>query len=308
MTHLTTVIPVYNGECFIRETLRSVARQIRKPDRLIVIDNRSTDRTQAIVKEFMDLPIEWIQNEKNLGLFGNLNRALEFAAQTEFFHLLHADDLILPEFYSRLMEGVQPGRALIFCQSELIDENGNLISAPQKTEPRQPKQISVQNFIADRAELKPFYFPSVLLKTDGQPSPCQFRLDMPQLADMVFWAEWASHCERIFELPMALCQYRLHGGSDTAKNKNHLQSWVLDEWRAMRLISERLGLTPAKRSVFEQKLKIIFAARTRVKIKTAATLENEFARLLPKIALPITGRIYWHLGCAAVAARDFLSR
>jgi hypothetical protein len=247
-------------------------------------------------------------NEKNLGLFGNLNRALEFAAATEFLHLLHADDLILPEFYSRLTKGTQPGRSLIFCQSELIDENGKLISAPQKSEPRQPKQISVRKFTADRAELKPFYFPSVLLKTDGQPSPCQFRLDMPQLADMVFWAEWASHCEQIFEVPMALCQYRLHGGSDTAKNKNHLQSWVLDEWRAMRLISELLELTPAKRWILQQKLKTIFAARSRVKIKTASTPENEFARLLPQVTLPITGRFYWSLGCLAVAARDFLKR
>jgi glycosyltransferase involved in cell wall biosynthesis len=67
MTQLTTVIPVYNGERFIGETLRSVARQIRKPDRLIVIDNRSTDRTQEIVKEFTELPIEWIQMRKISG-------------------------------------------------------------------------------------------------------------------------------------------------------------------------------------------------------------------------------------------------
>ena len=44
----------------------------------------------------------WRQNGENLLSFGNFNRALEFADQTEYLHLLCADDIIKPEFYSRL--------------------------------------------------------------------------------------------------------------------------------------------------------------------------------------------------------------
>src|ERR1044071_1146080 len=101
MQTLTTIIPVFNGERFIVETLKSVARQTRKPDRVIVLDNCSTDSTPQLVAGFSGLRCEWIQNQRNLGLFGNLNRALQFADQTTFLHLLHADDLILPEFYER---------------------------------------------------------------------------------------------------------------------------------------------------------------------------------------------------------------
>src|ERR1051326_2358129 len=49
---IITVIPVYNGEKFIRATLESVAAQTVKPDRLIVLDNCSTDGTAKIVQEF----------------------------------------------------------------------------------------------------------------------------------------------------------------------------------------------------------------------------------------------------------------
>ena len=52
MSRLVTVIPVYNGERFLRATLESVVAQTRRPDRVIIQDNCSTDGTAAIAKEF----------------------------------------------------------------------------------------------------------------------------------------------------------------------------------------------------------------------------------------------------------------
>mgnify|MGYP002836400680 FL=1 len=48
MSRLVTVIPVYNGERFLQATLESVAAQTRRPDRVIIQDNCSTDGTAAI--------------------------------------------------------------------------------------------------------------------------------------------------------------------------------------------------------------------------------------------------------------------
>lgn len=97
-SNIITVIPVYNGERFLRQTLESVAAQTVKPDRLIVLDNCSTDRTPKIVREFAGLKCEYLRNPSNLGLFGNMNRALEFADQARHLHILCADDLITPAF------------------------------------------------------------------------------------------------------------------------------------------------------------------------------------------------------------------
>src|SRR6185295_5458986 len=99
---IITVIPVYNGEKYIRQTLESVAKQTMRPDRVIVIDNCSTDGTEKVVKGFQDIQCEWLQNPKNIGLFANCNRALEFAEQTEYLLLLCADDLIEPRFFEVL--------------------------------------------------------------------------------------------------------------------------------------------------------------------------------------------------------------
>ena len=63
--NIITVIPVYNGEKFIRQTLESVARQTLRPDRVIVQDNCSTDRTPEIAREF---PTVRMLRQTNLGL------------------------------------------------------------------------------------------------------------------------------------------------------------------------------------------------------------------------------------------------
>src|SRR5215212_2234968 len=104
---LITYIPVYNGSEFILQTLQSVAAQTLKPDRVIVQDNLSTDNTEELVKGFKGISCEWHQNEKNLGWLGNANRGLEYATETNYLHILCADDLIRPAFYQRLIESLE---------------------------------------------------------------------------------------------------------------------------------------------------------------------------------------------------------
>src|SRR5438094_5172303 len=93
-SRIVTTIPVKNGEKFILRTLQSLARQKRPPDRVIVLDNWSTDDTRDVVKNFNDIAVEFVQNDSDLGVFGNLNRCLDFARETEYLHILHADDCI----------------------------------------------------------------------------------------------------------------------------------------------------------------------------------------------------------------------
>ena len=63
MTRLVTVIPVYNGELFLKATLQSVVSQTRRPDRVIIQDNCSNDGTAEIAREFENQGFEWHCNE-----------------------------------------------------------------------------------------------------------------------------------------------------------------------------------------------------------------------------------------------------
>src|SRR3989442_12753506 len=89
---LITVIPVYNGEAFILQTLDSIACQSVQPDRVIVTDNCSTDGTEELVKSFKPLRCEWRKNDINTGCYVNFNRTIEYSELSIYLHLIIADD------------------------------------------------------------------------------------------------------------------------------------------------------------------------------------------------------------------------
>ena len=140
---IITVIPVYNGADFIVQTLQSIANQTLRPDRVIVSDNRSTDDTERLVKAFKPIRVEWRQNEANLGCFGNCNRALEFAPETEYLHLICADDMVAPEYYATLTRELDDcdGFGLGYALDERIDENNKRLSLSGKI----TGEVEVQN-------------------------------------------------------------------------------------------------------------------------------------------------------------------
>jgi glycosyltransferase involved in cell wall biosynthesis len=303
---VTTVIPVYNGQAYLQATLESVANQTRPPTRLIVLDDASTDNTLEIARRFTGLPCESIRNERNLGLFPNHNRALDFAAETDYLHILHANDLIRPAFYEQLLQPMTsvPGLAMAFSGYELIDDAGAMIG-PVRSGPAGPaRPVSLKSLLISQAELQPLLIDAVLLKTGRRPAPCNFPLDFPQLGDVLFHANWATHCDAWFETREPLCQFRQHRSGATRSNITQLHAWVLDEWRAMERIASLIDDPPVARRIRHQKLRCLFAARCHVKIAQTSRSDADYARQIKTHGLRIAGPACWWLGRCAVLLRD----
>jgi glycosyltransferase involved in cell wall biosynthesis len=305
-SNIIAAIPVYNGEKFIGATLQSVAEQTVRPDRVIVLDNCSTDNTERVVKEFKPIACEWIRNPKNLGLFGNCNRAMEFASETKHLILLCADDLLAPKFFEVLtaaLEGCE-GFGMAYCLDERIDENGHYLSVSGKatgTREEIPKDI----FLSRKAEIANQAFSGTLMKTNGRKAPCEFRLDMPILADVAFWAEWARHCDRIVQVNEPLCKYRWHLDNTTNVVMPGMQALVLDEWRVMQM-NEKLRAHPPG-IVRRFKLRGLFAVRTGIKAKRIRQQGNlEYSQAIVREGKRISGPLAWSMGQAVVEARDLV--
>jgi hypothetical protein len=305
-SNIITVIPVYNGEKFIRATLESVAAQTMKPDRLIVLDNCSTDNTPKIVQEFTGFKCEYIRNPKNLGLFGNCNRALEYALETKYLLLLCADDLITPTFFERLTATLDScdGLGLAYCLDERIDENDKRLSVSGKVN-GQAQEIGRDEFIARKAEIANQAFSGSLMKTNYQQSPVEFRLDMPILADVAFWAAWGRHCKRIMQVNEPLCKYRWHGDNTTNTVMPGIQTLILDEWKVMQMNE---GLRNGRSGfVRDFKLRGLFAVRTGIKAKRIRQQNNiTYSREIVNEGKRISRPVAWWMGQAVVEARDLL--
>ena len=99
-TKTLIMIPVYNGEGFIERTLESCINQSIITD-IWVVDNRSTDKTQSIVRKYGKKysQLKLIINRSNLGRIGNWNRCLDIFEKSKFKYIKYvfAGDEIFPE-------------------------------------------------------------------------------------------------------------------------------------------------------------------------------------------------------------------
>lgn len=92
MSKVTVLIPVYNGEQFLKQTIECVLSQTYQDFELLCIDDASTDNSADIIQSFQSPKINYIKNDKNLGIASTRNRGLELI-ETEYIAFLDQDDL-----------------------------------------------------------------------------------------------------------------------------------------------------------------------------------------------------------------------
>lgn len=123
-------MPVYNGDRFLEQALDSILAQTFKDFELIVSDNGSTDRTQAICRAYAakDQRIHYYRNEQNLGAGWNFNRVVELSTG-EYFKWACHDDICAPDFLEQCVEVLNnnPAVVLSYPKTIIINEHGKYI-------------------------------------------------------------------------------------------------------------------------------------------------------------------------------------
>ncbi len=92
---VSILIPCYNGERWIAQTLESALAQTWTNKEIIVVDDGSSDRSLEITNRFESQGVKVI-SQRNSGASAARNRALS-EVQGEFIQFLDADDLIAPD-------------------------------------------------------------------------------------------------------------------------------------------------------------------------------------------------------------------
>ena len=127
---VTIGIPTYNrADRFLQEALQSAVAQTYQNIEIIVSDNCSTDNTEMLVKSFSDTRIKYVKQLKNIGAFNNINYCIN-AARGNFFHMLHDDDKIDPDFVETCIKAIPKGHepGVVFTGMRIINENGDVVS------------------------------------------------------------------------------------------------------------------------------------------------------------------------------------
>lgn len=125
---VSIIVPVYNVEKFIGETMDSVAAQTYPHWELLLVEDGSSDRTAEIIQDYIreqkENRIRLIVQPENMGAARARNRGLQ-EARGRYIAYLDADDLWAPEKLERELAFMkEKGAAFAFTGYEFTDENG----------------------------------------------------------------------------------------------------------------------------------------------------------------------------------------
>jgi glycosyltransferase involved in cell wall biosynthesis len=116
---VSVVLPVFNGELFLREAIESVLAQTWSPVELLVVDDGSTDRTAEIAQGY---ELSYLHQE-NGGVAAARNRGVD-EARGELLSFVDHDDVWLPQKLERQVAALEadPAAGICSCRVEIFLE------------------------------------------------------------------------------------------------------------------------------------------------------------------------------------------
>ena len=124
---ITVLMPVYNGEKYLREAIDSVLSQTFSDFEFLIINDGSTDSTEEIIKSYTDPRIKLI-SQKNGGVSAALNTGLK-NANGKYIARFDADDICFPNRLQVQYEFLikNPDYILVGSDAEYMTEEGEYI-------------------------------------------------------------------------------------------------------------------------------------------------------------------------------------
>jgi GT2 family glycosyltransferase len=116
---VAVVIVNYNAGEHLPGVLADLGRQTRRPDRTIVVDNASSDGSDAVVeRDFPD--VELVRAGANLGFAAGNNRGVELAHDCDFIALLNPDAYPEPGWLEELLRAADEEPGFRFSTSRMV--------------------------------------------------------------------------------------------------------------------------------------------------------------------------------------------
>ena len=135
---ISIIIPSYNHEKYIKQCIDSVLKQSYPDFELIIIDDGSTDNSDAIIQSYNDTRIIYLK-QGNTGAHHAINRGLSLA-KGEYLSILNSDDEYHPERLKRCIEVFNRNPDVDFISSwiSIVDSAGKHLGTKRAWENMEP--------------------------------------------------------------------------------------------------------------------------------------------------------------------------
>ncbi|WP_278588085.1 glycosyltransferase family 2 protein [Limosilactobacillus pontis] len=209
---VSIVMPCYNGEQFIDETIKSVLNQTYQKWELLVIDDGSRDSSASIVQNYAkdDQRIRLIQ-QQNAGSAAARNNGIR-QSKGQYLALLDSDDIWLPGFLDSQVRFIRQKGSICVCSSYLrIDEQSNEIMRPvmakaiiTSKDMQSVDYVGCLTGLYDQSKYGKIYLKEELKSL---------------LDDYAFWIDAISLEGKAYGNPKILAEYRVRKNSLTGNKK-----------------------------------------------------------------------------------------
>lgn len=123
---VSVIIPVFNSETFLEESIKSIINQTHKNQEIIAIDDGSTDNSLKILQLYADKIT--IHSQENQGLASALSVGIKMM-KGKWFKWLSPDDTLFPNAIEVLLNEAKklPENTIVYSNWELIDKNNKVL-------------------------------------------------------------------------------------------------------------------------------------------------------------------------------------
>jgi len=203
---ISVVMPVYNGEKYLREAIDSILNQTYNDFEFIIINDGSTDKTDEIILSYDDPRIVYIKNEENLQIVKTLNKGIDLA-KGKYIARMDADDISLPKRFEKQMKFMEKNPEIGVCGTwiEVFGIRNERLKYPVEHE-------EIKATLLFNSALA---HPSVMIKRSILQIN-HYDVLYNKAEDYALWIELLETC-KFCNIPEYLLKYRLHK-KQTEKN------------------------------------------------------------------------------------------
>jgi len=213
---VSVVVPVYNSEEFLSESIESVLNQTYKKIEIITVDDSSQDNSLEILHRYSDRIT--ILSQENQGLSSSLNSAVK-KIHGRWFKWFSPDDILNPDAIEILVSEAKklPENTIVYSNWEIINEEGSKLRDffESKYNNLSRFDYNVRLLDGQQINVNTTLIPTSLFRKD-----CIFRnLEDPVTVDYDFFLRAGILYGTNFHLiPKSLLKYRIHSNQLSHKN------------------------------------------------------------------------------------------
>ena len=261
---VTVLLPAYNAQDFIRETIQSIIIQTYKDWELIIINDGSTDNTKDVVLSFKDERIKYYENDGNRKLIYTLNRGLKLATG-KYIARMDSDDICYPTRFEKQVAFLESHPDVIVCGTQIEYFGTKSTNYRKLTFPSEDTALKDMLAISTC-----FAHPTVMIRRDALvKSGCEYDVDYKNAEDYSLWIDLMEY-GKFANLSEKLLNYRV---SDTQVSQPSNPITIASVLKCRRKYAEKFVKGSLVDELFSGRVDISFIKKLRKQCSSARILE-----------------------------------